>query len=109
VTPLDIERAKVLLRNADLSVAAVADELGISPRSMREHFGEATGLAPKQWRMADGVVTAEGVSPLVSFRLPEFEALEAAAAEAGETPGAFARNIVRRALRRKVKARPKKR
>jgi AraC-like DNA-binding protein len=108
VNRLEIEQAKVLLRNPDLSVADVAGELGISPRSLREHFNWATGLAPKAWRTADGIVTAEGVSPVVSFRLAEYEALVEAAKEAGQTPHVFAKNIVRRALRRKVKRRPEK-
>lgn len=108
MTRLEVERAKVLLRNADFSVAAVACELGISQRSLHEHFVRATGMAPKRWRMADGVVTAEGASPVVSFRLPEYDALVRAAEEAGEAPAVFAKNIVTRALRRKVKHAPKK-
>lgn len=108
MTRLEIERTKVLLRNADLSVAAVADALGVSQRSLREHFVRATGMAPKRWRMADGVVTAEGASPVVSFRLPEYDALVMAAEKAGEAPAVFAKNIVQRSLRRKVKRSPKR-
>lgn len=103
MTGLDIERAKVLLRSAELSIAEVAERLGVPYRTFHRHFVARQGMTPQEWRQAEGVTQADGPSPLVSFRLPEFGELVEAADEAGETPSSHARTIVQKALRRRRK------
>lgn len=100
---VDLAQAKRLLRRPELSIAAVAAELGCGVSTLHKHFTAHAGQSPRAWRQNQGIATADGVSPLVSFRLPEHADLEDAAKEADLTPGTWARNAVQAALRRAKK------
>lgn len=103
VTALDLDRAQQLLLRDDMSIAEVAEELGLTERTLHRHFTAAAGVSCREWRKAQGVSTAAGAARPVFFRLEEYEELEVAARDAGVEPNEYARNAVRAALRTRQK------
>ncbi|MBL9105203.1 MAG: hypothetical protein JNL82_29930 [Myxococcales bacterium] len=102
MTELDIERIKVGLR-AGRTVEDLADEAGVSTRTLLRQFAASTGLSLRAWRTAEGITLAEGRSTAVFFRLPEYDALVDVADEDELAPNEWARNAVQAALRRREK------
>lgn len=97
---LDIPRAQALLRAGE-TPGAVAEQLGTTLRTLQRAFGAAGLPSPRAWQHAElgSQSDPEGWAQPVSFRLPEFPELAAAAAAAGKRPGEYARNIVQAHLR----------
>ena len=54
-----IARAKALLKNDELSVEEIAEELKISASGFRKKFKEAVGLSPAQWRNENRIERAK--------------------------------------------------
>lgn len=99
-SPVDISQAQALLREG-LPPGEVAERLSVSLRTLQRAFTLADLPSPRAWQHAEIGSQAEGVSPVVSFRLQEFAALETAAAGANKRPNEYARDVLKKHLRRK--------
>jgi hypothetical protein len=102
VTPEQIVDAeRLLLDGADLD--AVAETLGLNKRTLERAWREHHDDPPVRWARRQGAREPAGASPLVSFRLPEWDDLARIAAEDGAEPNAWARDAVRRSLARRTR------
>ena len=101
MSEIDIPRVKALLC-AGTSIADIAAELEVSPRTLLRGFTAAAGMSPRAWRMAEVGSQAQEPAPVVSFRFPEhYDLLVDAAEDAGLTPGEYARDAVLARLKRR--------
>lgn len=100
MSEIDIPRVKALLC-AGSSIADIAAELDVSPRTLLRGFTAAAGVSPRAWRMAEVGSQAHEPSPVVAFRFPEYDQLVEAAEEAGLTPNEYARDAVLARLKRR--------
>lgn len=112
-TGATLEEMQAALREHG-TVEGAAGALGLSApnfqaRWVRRARDTGLGLTPGGWLDAEGLRRKTGDSPVVGFRLPEFEALAAAADEDGIEGGAneLARRIVQRWLASRAKRRAK--
>lgn len=100
MTPEQLAEAeRLLLAGEDLD--AVADTLGVSKRTLERAWRAAHDTPPARWARRQGAREPAGRSPLVAFRLPEYETLAEVARADGVEPSAWAREAVRRALARR--------
>lgn len=97
---IDLPRAQALLREG-LAPHDVVTQLDTTLRTLQRAFSAAGLPSPRKWQFDQIGSRAEGSSPIVSFRLPEYEALEEAAAKAEKKPSDYAREVVQKHLRRK--------
>lgn len=100
MTPADLDRAKAALLGG-ASLDAVCEALGCSRRTLEREWRAATGLTPERWRREHAPPEEAAETGPVSFRLPEFGELQAAAEAEGVSPHEWARRAVQRALSRR--------